>query len=107
MRRRYSLKCNDVNQFTLPCTGTYACLCRHGDNKEYFRVSKTLPIVPSNYKGLTIVSLDAVWTEEVEETNDDDDDNMTVTLIIGIVSGIVGSVILCCICYYAFICYAK
>ena len=28
MRRRYTKSCSEVNQYTLPCSGTFACLCK-------------------------------------------------------------------------------
>ena len=107
LRRRFTIGCSAITKFTLPCTGTYACFCRHGSSKEYFRVSKTLPVLPSTYSGLTIEGMNKVWTEEVEESTDDDEDDTTTTIIIVIVASVLSTLVLCCVCYYVFICCAK
>ena len=108
LRRRYTIGCSAITKFTLPCTGTYACFCRHGSSNEYYRVSKTLPILPSDYSGLTIEGLSKVWTEEVDEvTGGDDEDDTTMTIVIAIVASILVTLVLCCVCYYVFICCAK
>ena len=70
-------------------------------------MSKTLPILPSNYTGLTIEGMNKVWTEEVGESTDDDEDDTTTTIIIVIVASILSAIVLCCVCYYVFICCAK
>ena len=50
-RRRFVKKCSQVTVDTRPCDGTFACLCQH-DDKEFYRVSKTLAVIPQNYTGL-------------------------------------------------------
>ena len=97
-RRRYEISCKDVTKYTLPCTGTYACICKHSD-KEFYKVSKTLPVVPKTYTGLT-TSLAEVWIDPVIIIEEEIEEEGPETLIIIIVSAIVGSIIICCVISY-------
>ena len=106
MRRRYTQKCLDVDKFTLPCTGTYACICKQG-TKEFYRVSKTLPIIPQDYTGLTTRLLETSWKDDEVTIEKEEEDDTTMTLIIVIVASILAAIVLCCFCYYIFICCAK
>ena len=109
------MACPDITRFTKPCEGTYACLCKHGD-KEYYVVSKTMPVVPQTYSGLT-TALARIWdTDFVKETDAETADSEeevseslsdTVKLIIYISAGVVGGLCLCCCLYYCFMCCAS
>ena len=71
LRRRYVEKCGNVRRDTKPCDGTFACLCKQGD-KEFYRVSKTMPVVPRDYTGLNTTLFDTYLLKidedgEVEE----------------------------------------
>ena len=103
MRRRYTYSCNEATIKTLPCTGTFACLCRHSD-KEFYRVSKTMAVVPENFTGLT-TGLSDIWIDKVVVDDSDDDEDTDLQLIIIIVSSVVGFIFLCCIFYCCCVCF--
>ena len=98
-RRRYSIPCSQMHLGIRPCSGTFACQCKHGD-KDYYRTSKTMPIVPRDYPGL-MTSLQDLWIDKEEVTEGEEDEGTDTTEIIIIVVIITVSVIvLCCIGYY-------
>ena len=98
LRRRFTKACRDVTKDTLPCTGTYACICKHSD-KEYYRASKTLSVIPLDYSGLSTKLYDAYKEPEiVKEEEEGEDDVLKWALIVG--GSIAGIIILCCAGYY-------
>ena len=82
---------------TLPCSGTYACICKHS-NKEYYRVSKTFPVIPLDYAGLSSKLYDAYIEPEIIEEEEGEDEILKWGLIIG--GGVAGLILLCCAGYY-------
>ena len=66
-RRRFTRECSLVTEDTDPCSGTYACLCSFGEDKTYYRVSKTLPAIPKTYTGVSTTKLSEIYA--VETTN--------------------------------------
>jgi len=100
MRRRFSKKCSDLNRNMKPCDGTYACLCKHSE-KEYYRVSKAMPVVPLDYTGLNTTLYDTYLMRIVEESSGDEiqeEGILKIAIIIG--STVVGTIIMCCIGYH-------
>ena len=99
LRRRYARKCGEINRNTRPCDGTFACVCKHSD-KEFYRVSKALPVVPLDYKGLNSTLYDTYLIKTKQEQIEDEEEGWSI-LNIAIVLGsiIVGSILLCCIAY--------
>ena len=99
-RRRYSIPCDQVNIGVRPCSGTYACVCRHSE-KEFYRMSKLMPIIPLDYPGLK-TSLTDMWIDKVEETEEDEDEmsETTKTVLIAVASSVFGTILLCCLGYY-------
>ena len=71
MRRRFAKKCSELGRDTKPCDGTYACLCKHS-NKEFYRVSKTMPVVPLDYTGLNTTLYDTYLLKIVEESSNEE-----------------------------------
>lgn len=96
-RRRYQTSCSIVGNYTVPCTGTYACICKHGA-KEFYRVHKTMPVVPKAYSGLASSLADA-WIDPPAEVLLEDDGGNTVIVVIIIISAVAGTLILCCVAY--------
>ena len=97
LRRRFTKACRDVTIDTLPCSGTYACICKHS-NKEYYRVSKTFPVIPLDYPGLSSKLYDAYIEPEIIEEEEGDDVVLKWGLIIG--GSVAGLILLCCGGYY-------
>ena len=110
-RRRFTTPCNQVTEDTRPCSGTYACLCEQSNGETYYRASKTMPVIPANdtYTGLITTGLhDAYLPKEevvVEET--EDDSSIDINLIITISGIVIGTIVLCCLCYCLISCLAN
>jgi len=94
-------KCGNVNRDTKPCDGTYACLCKH-DDKEFYRVSKTMPVVPTDYTGLNTTLFDTYLLKiDDGSSNEEEEEDISILKIAVIVGATaVGTIILCCIGYY-------
>ena len=96
--------CSEVTTDTLPCSGTYACLCKHTD-KEYYRLSKTMPVIPIDYPGLNTTLWEVYNEEESIEEEEKEDKVGFYAMIIG--SSVGGTLLLCCICYCAVMWWAQ
>ena len=97
-RRRFTRSCQDVAKVTQPCDGTYACICRHGE-KEYYRVSKIMPAIPLDYKGLQSSLSDAYLEPEPEVDENEDEGFEIPPLAIYIGVPVVSVIVLCCLLY--------
>jgi len=75
-------------------------LCKHGD-KEFYRVSKTMPVVPLDYTGLNTTLFDTYLLKIDEGTAEEENKEwsiLRVAVIIG--ASTVGTILMCCIGYY-------
>ena len=99
-RRRFAKRCSDVNKNTRPCDGTFACICQHGE-EEFYRVSKTMPVVPVDYKGLNTTLSETHFQLAIETTESKEDEEWSIILIAIIAgSATLGTILLCCCCYF-------
>ena len=102
-RRRFSKTCSTVTENTLPCSGTFACLCKQGD-KQYYRLSKTMPTIPQNYTGLNTTLSDS-WIDQDIIVQDDEDEGWTtekILIYVGVISGC--ALVFGYVCYYMVTC---
>ena len=98
-RRRYVQSCADVDINTKPCDGTFACLCMYGDT-EFYRVSKTMPVVPDDYRGLNTTLSQAFFITKTDGEQSQDEELSIIMIAVIIGSATIGTIFLCCICYY-------